>query len=150
MYVCRQGGCLLEHLVETKQGRGTTHLRSCTYDPERQSHPHSPLPPSQITNLFARWLGGYISDRANAYAGIKGRIATQFALVLSESILIVWFSHSTSQTEATLLLLAFSVFVQAANGSCFAIVPYVTKQAGACEGGGMGGGKEAVVVRGGS
>ena len=62
---------------------------------------------------------------------MKGRLAVQFSLVIFESILLVWFSHAKSQGEATLLLLAFSIFVQAANGSCFAIVPYIAKQAGA-------------------
>lgn len=91
-----------------------------------------PLPPStrQITNIFARALGGWISDVANRYAEMKGRMAVQFALVMFESVFIIWFSHAKSMKEATLLLLAFSVFVQAANGSCFAIVPYIAKSAG--------------------
>ena len=38
--------------------------------------------------------------------------------------------HAKNMKEATLLLLAFSVFVQAANGSWFAITPYITKSAG--------------------
>eukprot|EP00624_Nannochloropsis_granulata_P001413 evm.model.NODE_1688_length_16549_cov_34.402924.4 len=83
-----------------------------------------------ITNIFARWLGGWLSDLANSYAEIKGRMTVQFTLVLFESIFIIWFSHARTQTEATLLLLAFSVFVQAANGSCFAITPYIAKSAG--------------------
>jgi len=85
---------------------------------------------TQITNIFARWLGGWLSDMANAYAEMKGRMAVQFTLVIFESIFIIWFSHAKSMKEATLLLLAFSVFVQAANGSCFAITPYITKSAG--------------------
>jgi len=97
---------------------------------------HSSIPSSlirskpQITNIFARWLGGFLSDLANSYAKMTGRLAVQFSLVMFESILVIWFSHAKSQTEATLLLLAFSIFAQAANGSCFAIVPYIAKQAG--------------------
>lgn len=95
------------------------------------THPQSTHNPTQqITNIFARWLGGFISDCANRYAGMKGRIATQFTLVVFEAILLVWFSHAQSQSQATALLLAFSIFVQAANGSCFAIVPYISKQYG--------------------
>ncbi len=71
-----------------------------------------------------------MSDLANAYAQMKGRLAVQFTLVIFESILLVWFSHAQSQMQATILLLAFSIFVQAANGSCFAIVPYISKQFG--------------------
>lgn len=92
--------------------------------------PHQPHPTQQITNIFARWLGGFISDCANRYAGMKGRIATQFTLVVFEAILLVWFSHAATQAQATGLLLAFSIFVQAANGSCFAIVPYISKMYG--------------------
>lgn len=96
-------------------------------------HSPSPFPhhlKQQITNIFARWLGGFISDCANRYTGMKGRIATQFTLVVFEAILLVWFSHAQTKAQATGLLLAFSIFVQAANGSCFAIVPYISKMYG--------------------
>lgn len=101
----------------------------------------------QITNIVSRWAGGYISDLANAYAQIKGRIAVQFWLVVTEAILLVWFSHVKSQKDATLLLLAFSFFVQAANGSCFAIVPYISKANGGSVSGlvGAGGNVGAIV-----
>lgn len=54
----------------------------------------------------------------------------QFVLVLLEGLFLLWFSHATSFASATILLVVFSVFVQAANGSCFAIVPFVSKYKG--------------------
>lgn len=111
------------------------------------SHESIHIPETQITNIVSRWAGGYVSDLANAYAQIKGRIAVQFSLVVTEAILLVWFSHAKNQHEATWLLLAFSFFVQASNGSCFAIVPYISKQNGGSVSGlvGAGGNIGAIV-----
>jgi MFS transporter, NNP family, nitrate/nitrite transporter len=77
-----------------------------------------------ITNIFARGGGGWLSDVFSAPWGMNGRRGVQFALILCEAFFLILFSHANTQASATVLLVIFSIFVQAANGSCFAIVPY--------------------------
>ena len=62
---------------------------------------------------------------ANRRHGINGRIAVQFVLVLLEGIFLVLFSKTTTYNSAVILMVTFSICVQAANGSCFALVPYI-------------------------
>lgn len=66
-----------------------------------------------------------MSDVANKRNGITGRIIVQFILVLLEGIFLVWFAHTSTYNSAVILMVVFSICVQAANGSCFALVPYI-------------------------
>mmetsp|Transcript_30890 Transcript_30890/g.55997 ORF Transcript_30890/g.55997 Transcript_30890/m.55997 type:complete len:514 (-) Transcript_30890:311-1852(-) len=76
-------------------------------------------------NLFARGLGGYISDKLNARMGMRGRIWAQTILLLLEGALVLVFANSSRLGGAIVCMVFFSVFVQAAEGSTFGIVPYV-------------------------
>lgn len=76
-------------------------------------------------NLFARGLGGFVSDRMNEKMGMKGRIWTQLILLLLEGICIVIFASVQSLWAAIMMMTIFSIFVQGAEGSTFGIVPYV-------------------------
>jgi NNP family nitrate/nitrite transporter-like MFS transporter len=76
-------------------------------------------------NLFARGLGGWSSDIMNKRMGMKGRLCTQLILLLIEGALVLVFAHSDSLGEAIAVMVFFSMFVQAAEGSTYAIVPYV-------------------------
>lgn len=76
-------------------------------------------------NLFARGLGGFISDKANRKSGIRGRLAWQSICLLIEGAMVVIFAHATSLGAAIAVLVFFSIFVQAAEGSTYGIVPYV-------------------------
>jgi nitrate/nitrite transporter NarK len=61
---------------------------------------------------------------------MKGRLVMQFLLVLCEGIFLIFFANCPSFHMATIVLVVFSIFVQAANGSCFSIVPYVSPYKG--------------------
>jgi NNP family nitrate/nitrite transporter-like MFS transporter len=76
-------------------------------------------------NLFARGLGGFFSDKANAKMGMRGRIAVQTVLLLLEGVMVIVFANTGSLGVAIFVMLIFSVFVQAAEGSTYGIVPYV-------------------------
>lgn len=76
-------------------------------------------------NIFARGLGGYVSDWANERIGMNGRIWVQFILLLAEGICILIFALMQSLWSAILVLTIFSIFVQGAEGSTYGIVPYV-------------------------
>jgi len=76
-------------------------------------------------NLFARGIGGYISDKVNAKMGMRGRLWWQAGLLVVEGILIFVFANSKSLAGAIVLMVVFSTVVQAAEGSTYGIVPYV-------------------------
>jgi len=76
-------------------------------------------------NLFARGVGGFISDKANAKMGMRGRLLWQSVCLLMEGIMVIIFANSTNLAFAIFIMVIFSVFVQAAEGSSYGIVPYV-------------------------
>ena len=76
-------------------------------------------------NLFARGLGGYSSDKANARIGMKGRLIVQMVLLALEGALVLVFANTGSLTGAIIVMVFFSLLVQAAEGSTYGIVPYV-------------------------
>jgi NNP family nitrate/nitrite transporter-like MFS transporter len=76
-------------------------------------------------NLFARGLGGFFSDKMNARMGMRGRIIVQTVLLILEGALVLVFANTSSLGGAIAVMIAFSLFVQAAEGSTYGIVPYV-------------------------
>merc|ERR1712157_412295 len=72
-------------------------------------------------NLFARGLGGYLSDKANAKMGMKGRLWAQFLLLLFEGSMVFIFNRTKSLGGAIASMVFFSVFVQACEGSSYGI-----------------------------
>lgn len=80
-------------------------------------------------NLFARGLGGYTSDKFNSKMGMKGRLIWQSGCLLIEGVCILIFSETKNLGLAIFILVIFSSFVQAAEGSSYGIVPYVNPPA---------------------
>ncbi len=76
-------------------------------------------------NLFARGLGGYCSDKSNAYFGMRGRLSLQTFCLVAEGVLVLVFAQTGTLASAILVMIFFSLFVQAAEGSTYGIVPYV-------------------------
>jgi NNP family nitrate/nitrite transporter-like MFS transporter len=76
-------------------------------------------------NLFARGLGGYLSDKANARYGMRGRLWIQTILLLFEGVMVLIFANTGKLGVAIFVMVLFSVFVQGAEGSSYGIVPYV-------------------------
>jgi NNP family nitrate/nitrite transporter-like MFS transporter len=76
-------------------------------------------------NLFARGLGGFSSDKLNETMGMRGRIIVQTVLLAIEGALVLVFANTSSLGGAIAVMIVFSLFVQAAEGSTYGIVPYV-------------------------
>jgi len=76
-------------------------------------------------NLFARGLGGFLSDYGNSKIGMRGRLGAQMFLLLAEGALVFVFAQSNSLAASIVVMVFFSLFVQAAEGSTYGIVPYV-------------------------
>jgi MFS transporter, NNP family, nitrate/nitrite transporter len=67
-------------------------------------------------NLFARGLGGYVSDLANQKWGMPGRLWAQTICLAIEGAFVLIFANTKSLAGAILVMVLFSTFVQAAEG----------------------------------
>lgn len=78
-----------------------------------------------LMNLFARSLGGILSDVAAHKFGMRGRLWAFFFVQLCEGIMFVIFSRIRVIGGAIPALIGFSLFVQMAEGCTFGVVPFV-------------------------
>jgi len=76
-------------------------------------------------NLFARGLGGYLSDKGNSFAGMRGRLWAQTVCLAAEGALVLVFANTGTLGAAIAVMVFFSLFVQAAEGTSYGIVPYI-------------------------
>ena len=82
-----------------------------------------------LMNIFARAIGGFLSDKMNKKYGFRGRLGVQFACLMYEGIMLFVFSRMDTIETAIPMLILFSVGVQASEGSTFGVVPYVKPSA---------------------
>merc|ERR1712045_481776 len=76
-------------------------------------------------NLFARGLGGFTSGIFNSKMGMRGRLIWQMICLTIEGIMVLVFASTKNLGLSIFILVIFSSFVQAAEGSTYGIVPYV-------------------------
>lgn len=76
-------------------------------------------------NLFARALGGMLSDRAAEKWGCQARVYWLALALLGEGVLLMAFSNASSLYAAIPLLLLFGLFVKMSNGATYAVVPFI-------------------------
>lgn len=79
--------------------------------------------------LFARALGGWLSDKVALRRGLDARSMLLFALILGEGLGLLWFSQASSVTLAVVAMLAFGVFTHMACGATYALVPFIDRKA---------------------
>jgi NNP family nitrate/nitrite transporter-like MFS transporter len=76
-------------------------------------------------NLFARGMGGFLSDKMNSYLGMRGRLLAQAFCLLGEGAMVLVFANTKTLGLSIFFMTIFSLFVQAAEGTSFGIVPYI-------------------------
>ena len=79
--------------------------------------------------LFARALGGWVSDKAAARRGLEIRSTLLFALIAGEGLGLIWFSHAESVGLAVVAMLSFGLFTHMACGATYALVPFIDRKA---------------------
>ena len=79
-------------------------------------------------NLFARALGGIAADKVNKKYGMKGKGVLLAALLILEGVGIVWFAYAGSLTMAIISMLGFALFLKMANGTTYAITPFINEK----------------------
>ncbi len=103
--------------------------------------------------LFARAVGGLISDRVAKVGGLDARTKLLFALMIGEGIFLIAFSQATTVVMAVAMMIAFGLFTHMACGSLYALVPFIDRKVlgGVCgvigAGGNLGGVAAGLLLR---
>lgn len=83
-----------------------------------------------LMNLFARSIGGLVSDWASLKFGMRGRLWTLWVLQTVEGVFCVFMALSKNSLGITILFMVlFSICVQASEGASYGIVPFITRRA---------------------
>jgi NNP family nitrate/nitrite transporter-like MFS transporter len=86
-------------------------------------------------NLFARALGGIVSDKVGAKFGMRGKGLLLAGVLLLEGAGLIMFAHAGTLLAAIITMLTFALFLKMSNGATYGIVPFVnTKNVGMVSG----------------
>lgn len=77
--------------------------------------------------LFARALGGYISDKIAITKGLDGRTIILFVLILLEGAGLLIFSSMQTPMLAIIAMTFFGLFTHMACGATYALVPFIDR-----------------------
>jgi len=102
-----------------------------------------------LMNIFARTLGGFISDRFVRKGGLHGRVRWLFIALVIEGIALIFFSQMSALALAIPMMIVFSLFVQMSEGATYSIVPFINKKALGAVSGIVGAGGNMGAVAGG-
>lgn len=79
--------------------------------------------------LFARALGGWVSDKAALRGDLNSRVTLLFVMMIGEGAGLLWFANADGATYAVIAMLTFGLFTHMACGATYALVPFVDKRA---------------------
>ncbi|MEN3278848.1 MAG: transporter, family, nitrate/nitrite transporter, partial [Massilia sp.] len=79
--------------------------------------------------LFARALGGWLSDRFAARGDLNSRVTVLFLLMIGEGLGLLWFANADAVAFALIAMLCFGLFTHMACGATYALVPFVAPTA---------------------
>ncbi|XP_024403510.1 high-affinity nitrate transporter 2.1 [Physcomitrium patens] len=83
---------------------------------------------SGLMNIFSRPAGGYFSDLAGHYFGMRGRLWFLWIVQSMGGLMCIVLGKMNSLTPSIIFMIFFSIFVQAACGATFGIVPFVSRR----------------------
>jgi MFS transporter, NNP family, nitrate/nitrite transporter len=79
-------------------------------------------------NIFARALGGVVSDKVGTRYGMKGKGVLLALVLLLEGIGIILFARAGSFELAIISMLSFALFLKMANGATYGITPFIDEK----------------------
>jgi NNP family nitrate/nitrite transporter-like MFS transporter len=78
-----------------------------------------------ISAIYARGIGGWLSDAVDKKWSLRGRLWAQLVCMLVQGGLNIWFARTTSLVPSLLIMVVWSIVIQMSMGTNFGIVPYV-------------------------
>jgi NNP family nitrate/nitrite transporter-like MFS transporter len=81
-----------------------------------------------MMNIFARALGGIVSDRWNKKWGLNGRVALLACTICCEGLGLMLFSRMRVLPLAIASMMLAGLFVKMSNGATYSIVPFINKR----------------------
>jgi NNP family nitrate/nitrite transporter-like MFS transporter len=99
-----------------------------------------------MMNIFARALGGIVSDSFNKRWGLNGRRTLLGCTIALEGLTMMLFSRMTVLPFAIGAMMLTGLFVKMSNGASYAVVPFVNKRALGAVAGIVGAGGNAGAV----
>jgi NNP family nitrate/nitrite transporter-like MFS transporter len=82
-----------------------------------------------MMNIFARALGGIVSDRCGARWGLRGRTLLLGLVICLEGLALIAFSQARWLPLAVGGMLLTGLFVKMSNGATYSVVPFVNRRA---------------------
>jgi len=79
--------------------------------------------------LFARALGGWLSDKMAMRGTLNSRVTVLFIMMIGEGLGLLWFAKADSVTFAVIAMLVFGLFTHMACGATYALVPFIDNKA---------------------
>lgn len=79
-------------------------------------------------NLFARAVGGIVSDKVGNKYGMRGKGLLLAGVLLMEGVGLVFFAQAGSLMLAIVSMLSFALFLKMANGATYGIVPFINEK----------------------
>lgn len=79
-------------------------------------------------NIFARALGGIVSDKTGKRFGLKGKGTLLAIVLLLEGLGLILFAQAGTLLFAIVSMLSFALFLKMANGATYGIVPFVNEK----------------------
>jgi NNP family nitrate/nitrite transporter-like MFS transporter len=79
--------------------------------------------------LFARAVGGIVSDRVARTRGLDARTRLLFVFMIGEGLGLLWFSRTDTAATAIVAMITFGLFTHMACGSTYALVPFIDRKA---------------------
>jgi MFS transporter, NNP family, nitrate/nitrite transporter len=80
-------------------------------------------------NLFARALGGIVSDKVGKRFGFNGKVSLLATLLLLEGVGIMLFANAGGLAMAIVTMFFFGLCLKMANGATYSIVPFINAKA---------------------
>jgi NNP family nitrate/nitrite transporter-like MFS transporter len=99
-----------------------------------------------MMNLFARALGGIVSDRCSRRWGLRGRVLLLGCTIAGEGLAMMLFSRMRLLPLAIGSMMFMGLFVKMSNGANYSIVPFINKRALGAVAGIVGAGGNAGAV----
>jgi NNP family nitrate/nitrite transporter-like MFS transporter len=65
-----------------------------------------------ISSIYARGIGGYVSDALGDAFSLKGRLVAQMVLMILQGLVCVWFAQLETFGSSIVVMFVFSILIQ--------------------------------------